>query len=58
MLYTMNRFFCTMSDLKDLLKDYDMKVVELKAQSGYISRKTRVPKERDETPVFVAGGQS
>lgn len=45
-----------MSDLKDLLKDYDMKVVELKAQSGYISRKTRVPKERDETPVFVAGG--
>lgn len=56
MLNTMNRFFCALSDLKDLLKDYDVKVVELKAQLGYVSRKTKLLKERDDTPVFVAGG--
>lgn len=56
MLYNTNRFFSTLADLKDLLKDYDMKVVEVKAQTGYISRKTRALTERDNTPVYVAGG--
>ena len=54
MLYNTNRFFSTLADLKDLLKDYD--VIEVKAQTGYISRKTRALTERDNTPVFVAGG--
>lgn len=56
MLYNSNRFFSTLADLKDLLKDYDMKVIEVKAQKGYISRKTMALTERDNTPVFVAGG--
>ena len=56
MLYNTNRFICKLSDLKDLLKDYDMKVVEVTAQTGYISRKTKALTERDNTPVFVAGG--
>lgn len=54
MLYNTNRFFTTLADLKDLLKDYDVKVTEVKAQTGYISRKTRALTERDNTPVFVA----
>ena len=57
MLYNTNRFFCKLSELKDLLKDYDMKVIDVKAQMGYISRKTRALIERDDTPVYVAGGK-
>lgn len=56
MLYNTNRFFSTLADLKDLLKDYDMKVVETKAQQGYVSRRTLARKERDDRPVYVAGG--
>lgn len=57
MAYNTNCFFCTLADLEDLLKDYHMiKVIDAKSQAGYVSRRGGAKKERDDTPVFVAGG--
>lgn len=56
MKYNTNRYFCQMSDLKDLLKDYEVVVVDITAQRGYVSRRATLRKKCDDRPVYAAGG--
>ncbi len=56
MLYNTNPIICTLDELESRVKDRKITVIETKAQPGYLSRRTLARKERDDRPVFVAGG--